>query len=144
MISFGSIDEIKIADFDEIWLCVNSISSLSINLLESPKVMHVPELAPDNTLFSWYRNRKRRNEWNIESFQQYYVPWLLKSFSENSESKQLLEQLVAESSRKDIYICCFCTEEEICHRSILCGVLYNKGAKVEYCPLQYQKYKLID
>lgn len=145
MISVGSINEIKIDNFDEIWLCVNSVSSIP-DLQNISKVKWIPQLAPDDKLFSWYKEQKKKNKWNASRFQQYYVPWFLKLVSESSEARRLLNYLVEESSRKDIYVCCFCTneDEETCHRSILWGVLFNKKANIEKCPLHYQKYKLVD
>ena len=65
MIYFRAIQDIKTdifnQDFDEIWFCVNSIRSVSDLLHKTPKIKWIPELAPDDKLFSWYKERKNNN-----------------------------------------------------------------------------------
>lgn len=86
-------------------------------------VYHVPELAPDEELFTWYRKKVKDGEWNQKVFDEYYVPWFLKIMEHNREAQEKLDALKKLSEEKDIILCCFCENEDMCHRSIIKRIL---------------------
>ena len=58
---------------------------------------------------------------------------------QREDSKKMLQVLLSESKKKEL-VTFFCTEESLCHRSIVAGILYNMRCDIE-CKLDYEKYK---
>ena len=83
------------------------------------------------------------DKWDKDHFDQYYVPEFIKNIQSNTEAQNLLKELVGLSFEKKVMLACFCPEEkeQICHRSIVAGLLLNLGAEVE-CREDYSKYHL--
>ena len=46
-----------------------------------------------------------------------------------------------QSREKEIALACFCEAEQMCHRSIVGGILMNLGATIA-CAEEYRKYTL--
>jgi uncharacterized protein YeaO (DUF488 family) len=89
-------------DFYDVWLPHLSPSQ---ELLKEVKAAH------DNK--SWSRfERKFRSEMNA------------------LDTAKILDLLAALSHRTDFSVGCYCTDESRCHRSILCQLLAERGAKL--------------
>lgn len=133
MIKIGSINQINNYN-GVVWMIVYSPGE------QLPKgVNHVPLLAPSNELFRKYRDAVHSGRFNKKYFDELYVPQFLKELNENKPALDLLENLKNNSFTKDYYLCCFCEDENLCHRSIIAGILLGRGAKIE-TKQKYIKY----
>ncbi len=143
MIKLGNLKNISpnCNDFDEIWLIVRSTKTVLPEMLNNPKVRHVPDLSPSMDLFFAYQRWVKENVWSRELFEQLYVPKFMEEIKGNDNALSLLNQLKIESSDKNIALMCFCNDERICHRSIIGGILMNMGADIK-CNGLYEKYSL--
>jgi uncharacterized protein YeaO (DUF488 family) len=142
MITLGSFKDIDSSKYDEIWLIVRSLKDQSI-LTRYPNVKHVPELSPSHELFSWYLSIKRRGWWDQSQFANYYVPTFIRETACSREAKDKLNELYckAHTMHKNILVVCFCTDEEMCHRSIIGGLLQGAGVAVVSSNLQMPHYE---
>ena len=124
MISIGNIFKTNPAEFDEVWVICFAVDEVRSLFVVFDNVFHVPELAPKEDLFKEYRSMVHSDQWNKQAFEDCYVPRFL-------------------SNEKNICLVCFCPddEEQICHRSIVAGILLNMGASVE-CSDGYRVYHL--
>jgi uncharacterized protein YeaO (DUF488 family) len=138
MIRLASVREVKQLSGFEIWYIVRSPKNLRFD--ENHK--HVPELSPASQLFYSYLNAAKMGDWNAEWFAEHYVPNFLRQMKSDAAQEKLSE-LVVRSQSEDIALVCFCSDESLCHRSIVGGILYNMGA---YCDpaieAAYSKYKI--
>ncbi len=141
MIKLCNTSKIKESDFDEIWVITRSANKLPLALANNPKVKVVPDLAPETKLFFQYLEWKKNGNWCYELFKSNYVPEFIREINQNPKSLQLIDELVTKSNTTNIALVCFCTTEYMCHRSIIGGILLNKGANIE-CNVLYEKYRL--
>lgn len=124
MISICSIRNVKPEDYDEVWAIVRSLKS------KSPWIKHVPELSPSMDLFMKYRRLVEKSEWNENTFQTVYVPQFLQEMH-NPLAKARFEELKAlDAAGKNIALICFCPRENLCHRSIIAGILQGDGIRI--------------
>lgn len=124
MITIGSFKDID-SSYDEVWIIVRSLKG------GTPQVgncYHVPVLSPDWNLFKDYRKWADANAWNKECFMERYVPRFLKQMK-TPEAKQALNSLYFKSKNSNILLVCFCPNEEMCHRSIVFGLLQGVGTE---------------
>ena len=143
MISIGNVFKTNPVQFDEVWVICYKVEELEVLFASFDNVHHVPELAPTEGLFKQYRNLFHSGLWNKQSFNEIYVPRFLSEIQAREESMSLLRKLVMLSNKKNIRLVCFCPEDEeqMCHRSIVAGILYNMGACIE-CDETYRVYRL--
>ena len=139
MITIGNIFATDPTEFDEVWVICFSVDKIQ-EMFAIENVRHVPELAPREELFRIYRTLVHENRWNKSSFEKYYVPRCLKDIQDSSSIK-LLKQLVCLSKEKEIRLACFCTDEHLCHRSIVAGILFHMGADIQ-CEEEYHVYRI--
>ena len=126
---------------DENWAIVRSFKS------KSEWIKQVPELAPTGSLYHLALNLQKTGNWNETTFMDIYVPQFISDIANNEEAHRLLNYLATEDKRgKDIILCCYCANEELCHRSIIAGLLYGLGCNVETdehsAQYYYNKYSL--
>lgn len=120
MIKIGTYKDIDILNFDEIWYIMRSVKNLSHN--GNAVVRHVPLLSPSTDLFQEYLYLRNSSQWNMMTFQNNYVPKFLKEMQDVGPM-QLLDKLYKESKHKDFLLVCACSNEAMCHRSIIAGIL---------------------
>lgn len=124
MITIGSFKEIN-NTYDEAWLIVRSLKAM-------PKcnvpVFHVPQLSPSWDLFKDYLSWSKLNLWNKQCFMEHYVPRFLEEMK-TQEARDILNSLYFKARDKNILLVCFCPNEELCHRSIVFGLLQGVGAE---------------
>lgn len=140
MIYITSIRDRRLAtgEFDEIWAIVRSNKKLS----STSKLLHVPGLSPSWDLFKQYRQLVESGNWNYDSFQKYYVPVFLKEMQQPG-SQNLLNRLVQmHNEGRSVALCCFCTDETLCHRSIIAGLLQTRGIPVQGLRRDYSSYAM--
>lgn len=113
--------------YDEIWAIVRSMKS------SSNKIKQVTSLSPSLDLFFKYRSLAKNNNWNKKTFQEIYVPQFISELKTGPEKGyELLNQLYfADKAGKKICLICFCGDEELCHRSIIAGLLQGVGCDVK-------------
>lgn len=117
MITITSIQNIKAAQYDEIWAITRSNKQLPA------QVIHVPELAPSWDLFRYFLNQKITGNWTTKEFQTVFVPRFLQEITMAAAQTKLTELIQKHLQGKHICLYCFCSDEHTCHRSILAGIL---------------------
>lgn len=115
------IDNIRKPRTEEIWAIVRSMKNPG-------KMIWVPDLSPTQNLFYQYLKWRDAGHWNEQTFQRLYVPQFLKEAKANPNFHKFIQQLT--QSDHDISLICFCTDETLCHRSIVAGILQGLGANV--------------
>ena len=143
MISIGNIFKTDPAEFDEVWVICFAVDELENLFSTFYNVRHVPELAPRQGLFKEYRRLVHSGQWDKIAFDEIYVSRFLNDIQTSEDSLESLRELVSVSNEKNIRLVCFCEddEEQLCHRSIVAGLLLNMGASIE-CDEAYSIYRL--
>lgn len=109
----------------EQWAIVRSMKS------KSDWIKQVTPLSPSTDLFHRYLELKNQGQWGQSTFQSIYVPQFLYDIKHNQQSIDLLNALwSADKQQKDLWLACFCTQEDLCHRSIIAGLLQGAGCHV--------------
>lgn len=133
MITITNIRNIDYTAYDEVWAIVRS--------LKNPGQMkHVPELSPSWRLFKRYLGLRNAGDWNTGTFQKIYVPVFLKEMQSVAARRKLTELIELDRQGKRICLACFCPDETTCHRSIVAGILQNKGIAVNGIAKDYSDY----
>ena len=83
----------------------------------------VPDLAPSEKLLKEAREAVDDRAW--QRFVKRYIAEMRRP-----EASRLLSLLAALSHQTDFSIGCYCTDEELCHRSILKALLMEHGAEL--------------
>ena len=109
--------------YDEMW----SIMRYPTKNLKC-KVVNHPELAPSQDLFNYYQN-VLKNNWNKRTFTDLYLPRFMAEH-QDQQFKDTLNYLYKICNDKDIILMCSCFKDELCHRSIIRGML--AGACAEF------------
>lgn len=110
--------------WDEKWAIVRSYKH------PSTAFKQVAVLSPSFDLFLKYRNMAEKHVWCKETFEKDYIPVFLKEMHQ-PDAVHMLNQLYSMSKTKNIALVCFCKEEDLCHRSIIAGLLQGAGASVQ-------------
>lgn len=122
------ITNIKNSDknlFDENWAIVRVMKS------KSGWMKQVTALSPSTNLFFTYRDLVSKGNWNADTFNSIYVPQFIRELKQNAEAQSLLQYLIEQDKLgKKICLFCFCTDETLCHRSIVAGILRGMGGNV--------------
>ena len=127
MIGIKNIRNVKLEEWDEVWAIVQSMKN------PHPNIRQVKELAPTKSLFFMYRNMAKTNTWNKQAFDETYVPQFIHDFITNkTQTLPLMNQLYQmDKANKRICLLCFCTDETMCHRSIIAGLLQGVSCNVQ-------------
>ena len=124
MISIGSFKDINDL-YDEIWIIVRSLKG---GTPQTGNCYHVPVLSPSWDLFKDYCSWANAGIWNKDCFMEQYAPRFLKEMK-STEAKQALNSLYFKSKNSNILLVCFCSNETMCHRSIVFGLLQGVGTE---------------
>ena len=120
MLFTGSISNMDASKYDEVWVCVRSLG----NVKTGGNVYHVPQLSPSADLFHAYLSWKKQGIWSKDQFDKVYTPRFLKEM-ESKEARSYLDLLRDKTKIKNIYVCCFCDDESLCHRSLIRRLLMD-------------------
>lgn len=112
----GSFRSIKPEDYDEIWLIVRGLKAMPKNPLGN--IYHVPLLAPSKQLWYHYLDLKKAGCWNRETFMGDYAPKFLNEMLQ-PEAHAKLRELCDKTKTMSILCACYCTDEDLCHRSLV-------------------------
>lgn len=135
MITISSIGSINYTEYDEIWAIVRSLKN------QNQHIKQVADLSPSKDLFYRYLGWRNEGQWNKQKFQEEYVPQFLRELKQNHAALELLSKLWdADRAGKRICLVCFCTDEELCHRSIIAGILQGAGCRVNGVRHDYSDY----
>lgn len=119
----------RIYDIDKysgnVWLIVRSPDEIPEG------VIYVPQLAPSKELFQKYREAFHNGMFDKSFFDNIYVPQFLKELSKNEDAFVILNELKNQSFTNDYLLCCYCENKELCHRSIIAGILLGMGAEID-------------
>lgn len=109
----------------------NEINQKNYQFLMQPNVKIVDDLSPSRDLFTWYMHRRQKGNWNMDTFINEYVPVFIKEIIINQDAKDRLNQLwKLDRQGKTVLLVCSCQEENMCHRSIIAGLLHGVGCNV--------------
>ena len=98
---------------------------------KSKWIEQLSALSPSKDLFFKYRNLANNGLWNKTSFNDIYVPQFITEMH-SPEAKASLSDILQRSAKgESIALACFCTDETMCHRSIIAGILQGAGVDVE-------------
>ena len=120
MLFTGSISNMDASKYDEVWVCVRSLG----NVKTGGNIYHVPQLSPSTDLFYAYLSWKKQGIWSKDQFDNVYTPRFLKEM-ESKEARSYLDLLRDKTKTKNIYVCCFCDDESLCHRSLIRRLLMD-------------------
>ena len=133
MIVVGNIKNVNVFEYDVVWACVRSMRH------SKQGVTQVAELSPSWELFSEYRKLARAGNWNKETFTKVYVPKFLEEMKSKSARDRLNQLWKLDKRGYKVFIGCFCDDEELCHRSILAGLLQGVGSDV-HAKREYKEF----
>lgn len=124
MIIITNIREIGRVDADSRFAVVRSLKQ------PIDGVVQISTLAPSWDLMRTYFGLRDAGKWNKESFRSIYVPQFLTEMKRPAARTALNELYLMDKADKRVALACFCTNETLCHRSILAGLLQGAGCNV--------------
>lgn len=137
MIEIKRIDNtLDYTKYDRIFMIVRSMKN------KNPHITQMADLSPQPGLFKTYRHLAETNQWNQDAFKNIYVPQFLYDLKHTPAAIDKLNQLYkADKAGQRICLLCFCTDETMCHRSIIAGLLQAVGCDVHLqSGADYRKY----
>lgn len=125
-------------DYDEMYMIVRSMKPIN------PKIQQLDILSPQPSLFKFYRECVNKGTWNQRTFDNSYAPVFITQLQHSPLAKQTLEDLYHKDlAGKRICLMCYCTNEAMCHRSIIAGILQGLGCDVKLkSKVDYSRYYL--
>lgn len=97
-----------------------------------PGIEQLKALSPSWDLFKTYRDIYDRGQWNKETFDTIYTPRFLDEMSHDLESITAIKKIQRlDKLGHTVVLACFCKDEDLCHRSILAGILRGLGVRVK-------------
>lgn len=137
MIKIGKFHDLATVEHEEAYLIVRALKNMP-KATPGKQIYHLPILSPSRQLFSDYQKWKGEGKWGEEMFREVYVPRFLEEMK-GREQKNALNQLFLRSKTKDILLVCYCGQEDICHRSIVMGLLQGANAECDMT-VDYSEY----
>lgn len=125
MIYIDNIRCMKPQGFDFSYAIVRSMKGGSSFLTQ------LEVLAPSRDLWYKYLRLKERGIWNAYTYAKEYVPQFLEEMKSIWARDALNDLYHRSKAGAKIQLCCFCTDETLCHRSIIAGLLQGVGADVQ-------------
>ena len=98
-------------------------------LIDDGRLEHIPDLAPSPELLRKVNEFKNQNSWNEMIFQKEFVPAFLEETCSDEFRAALNDLYVRLMKGENIALTCFCKDSEMCHRSIVVGLLQAAGVK---------------
>ncbi len=112
----GSFRSVIPENYDQIWLCVRGLKAMPKNPVGN--IFHVPLLSPSQKLWYHYLDLKKAGKWDEQAFREDYTPKFLEEMLQPEPYAKLqeLEELTRDQS---VLAACYCTNEDLCHRSLV-------------------------
>lgn len=111
-----------------------------VRSLKTDTILQLKDLSPSYELLQKYSKLKDKGDWDLETFNEIYVPQFLYEIKINENAKKLLNEIYIKQKTKNIVLTCFCTDENLCHRSIIAGLYQAIGVNVYGVNNDYSKY----
>ena len=121
----GSFRSIRAEDYDEIWLIVRGLKAMPKN--PAGNIFHVPLLAPSQQLWYRYLDMKKAGRWDRATFDAVFAPAYLKEML-RPEPRAKLKELHGKIKDQAVLCACYCTDENLCHRSLVRMILQAMGS----------------
>lgn len=87
-------------------------------------VEQLTALSPEYSIFRRYLQLRDAGAWNADSFAREYVPAFIRQIKNDPAALAHLADISARSAAGErIALLCFCSDESLCHRSIIAGIL---------------------
>lgn len=94
--------------------------------------IQLPVLSPDKEIFWQFLNLQKQGKWNQETFDHWYTPAFLAQITNDENARDILRDILyLDKQGKDIVLACFCNNPNLCHRSIIAGILAENGGNVK-------------
>lgn len=87
-------------------------------------------LSPSEELFHWYWGLARKGRWTDDLFRNEYIPRFLREMHSKDAVAALNDIWLRSKKGEHIVLACYCLREQMCHRSIVAGLLSGAGADV--------------
>lgn len=113
-------------DYDEMYMIVRSMKPIN------PKIKQLDILSPQSSLFKFHRECVNKGTWNQSTFDKAYAPIFITQLQHSPYANKVLDDLYRkDDAGKRICLMCYCTNESMCHRSIIAGILQGMGCNVK-------------
>lgn len=120
----GSFRQIVPEDYDQVWLIVRGLKAMPSNPLGN--IYHVPLLSPSRQLWYRYLDLRKTGKWDRRAFMMDYAPRFLEEMLQpepNAKLKELHELVKTQA----ILCACYCSDERLCHRSLVQAIIQTMG-----------------
>lgn len=125
----SSLTNVRFAPPSSIYLTTRSSKQAEYALAQGWE--YCPELGPSWDLFNRVKAFKEANRWNQIMFDDMYKQQFISDLMSNRVALLEIKKLIRKLNNGDnITLVCYCTNQEICHRSIL-GEIMNKACNAE-------------
>ena len=113
-------------DYDEMYMIVRSMKPTN------PKIQQLGILSPQPSLFKFHRECVNKGTWSQSTFNKAYVPIFITQLQHSPYAEKVFDDLYRKDDvGKNICLMCYCTNEAMCHRSIIAGILQGMGCDVK-------------
>ncbi len=140
MLRFVNLKEQYPTENTKTWIVMRNPENIK-TLINKNEHFWIPELAPSEAFYSYCMKVKNAGNWTKEFFNEVYVPRYIAELRNNSAAMKYLAFLNATES--NINIGCTCMNEQMCHRSILAGIMMHCRPDIEveraYSANQYKQ-----
>ena len=123
MIYIKSIRDVERGEYDYTWAITRS-NKVPVWMT------NIQELSPSWDLFNKYRELAAKGQWNLNTFKTLYVPQFLRELNNPASRKALNTLVKLDRHGASVCLVCFCPGEQLCHRSIIAGILQGAGCYV--------------
>ena len=141
MLKLITVREIKesVKEGYTVWVATRYPGKLQ-DLIDNKTVFLKQDLSPSKELLKVIEKLKETGSWNQESFQEYFVPSFIKETLQ-SPLKDVLNEAFVYSKNNKLAIACFCEDKNMCHTSVIEGLLQAVGSETD--GTNYSSYWLI-
>ena len=99
-----------------------------------PHIKHLRQensLAPSKQIYHEYLRLRKEGQWNQDAFDNWYTKAFLEQLSHDNIAQTILHCLLQlDKQKKNIVLGCFCSDVNMCHRTIIASILAENGADV--------------
>lgn len=130
MIIIGNLNEIdvNVETYDGKEIKIDKAYSI-VRSNKKTRCENIIELAPDENLYSFFLNEKKNMKWTKDRFDEEFVERYFKGIN-NPYGAAAVKRILLESKDENIFIGCFCANENMCHRLLLGAILKYYGGDV--------------
>lgn len=96
-----------------------------------PYVTQLQALSPSPQIFYKYLRLQKEGKWNQATFDDWYTKAFLHQLSQNTVAQDTLRHILRlDKEGENIVLACFCSDANMCHRTIIASILAENGADV--------------